>query len=108
MLLERLIRAVATVILYGSLYGDDDAAAPRPGGGSDGCKTPLACLHSRPWYDGTAAKTRATCTPILPTRMHEFLNSWCEFFYLIMGILSYCTFHHVYVQIALTEVHSRS
>ena len=49
-----------------------------------------------------------THTPILPTRMHEFLDDWCKFFYLIMGILSYCTFHHVYVQIALTEVLSRS
>ena len=27
--------------------GDDDAAAPRPGGGGDGCKTPLACLQGR-------------------------------------------------------------
>ena len=53
-------------------------------------------------------RTRAACTPISPTRMHEFLDNWCKFFYLIMGILSYCTVHHVYVQIALTEVHSRS
>ena len=53
-------------------------------------------------------RTRAACTPISPTRMHEFLDNWCKFFYLIMGILSYCTGHHVYVQIALTEVHSRS
>ena len=36
------------------------------------------------------------------------LDNWCKFCLLIMGILSYCTFHRVYVQIAETEVHSRS
>ena len=36
------------------------------------------------------------------------LDNWCKFWFLIMGILPYCTCHCVYVQIALTEVHSRS
>ena len=52
--------------------------------------------------------THATCTPILPTRMHEFLDNCRKFFHLIMGVLSYYTLHRVYVHIALTEVHSRS
>ena len=32
---------------------DDDAVAPHPGGGGDGCKTPLACLRGR--YAGWCA-----------------------------------------------------
>ena len=53
-------------------------------------------------------RTRATCTLISPTRMHEFLDNWCKFFHRIIGILSYCTIHRIYVQIAETEVHSRT
>ena len=41
-------------------------------------------------------------------RSPQVVGNWCKFLRLVMGILSYCTAHRVYVQIAETEVHSRT